>query len=85
MNTSSRKTTMALSVVVGLLFLSLGALYVMRGAGSLPTWLPGYEAGSTHIHVKHAVASFLLGVAAFVFAWFQSGPKSTAPGTTPKA
>ena len=27
------------------------------------------------VHVKHGVASFLVGLACFAFAWFQSGPK----------
>jgi hypothetical protein len=30
--------------------------YVMPG-GSLPTFMPGYNAGSTHIHTMHAVAA----------------------------
>jgi hypothetical protein len=25
--------------------------------------------------VKHGIAAFLLGIACFVFAWFQSGPR----------
>jgi len=30
--------------------------YVMPG-GALPTFMPGYVAGSTHIHTMHAVAA----------------------------
>jgi hypothetical protein len=30
--------------------------YVMPG-GSLPIFMPGYNAGSTHIHTMHAVAA----------------------------
>jgi hypothetical protein len=37
--------------------------YVMPG-GSLPTFMPGYDAGSTHIHTMHAVAAV---TAAIVF------------------
>jgi len=37
--------------------------YVMPG-GSLPTFLPGYDAGSTHIHTMHAIAA---ATAAIVF------------------
>jgi len=48
-------------------------------AGSLP--LPdalGHEAGSSHHHVKHAIASLFLGIGCFIFAWFESGRAARA-------
>jgi hypothetical protein len=30
--------------------------YVLPG-GSLPTFMPGYDAGSTHINTMHAIAA----------------------------
>ena len=49
---------------------------LLRGAReSLPGFLPGHEAGSAHHHVKHGIAALLLGLGAFVLAWFQSGPR----------
>ena len=39
-------------------------LYFVLPGGSLPTFLPGYVAGSTHVHRMHAVAA---ATAAIVF------------------
>jgi hypothetical protein len=66
----------SLAVVVGLALIVLAVVYWAEPARSLPSWLPGHEAGSNHHHVKHGIASFLLGVACLVFAWFRSaGPR----------
>ena len=47
-------------------------------AKSLPGFFPGHQAGSSHHHVKHGIAAFLLGLACLVFAWFQTGPEAPA-------
>jgi hypothetical protein len=36
----------------------------------LPNFLPGFEAGSAHVHVKHGVAAFVIAIALFCVAWF---------------
>ena len=36
---------------------------------------PGHQAGSGHHHTKHGIAALLLGLGAFVLAWFQTGPR----------
>jgi hypothetical protein len=71
------------AVVLGIAFVALGIFYWVEPAGSLPSLLPGHEAGSAHHHVKHGIASFLLGVALLVFAWFQTGDRSR--GSAPSA
>jgi hypothetical protein len=63
------------AVVAGLVLIALAFLYWIEPAKSLPSWLPGHEAGSSHHHVKHGLAAFLLGLALLVFAWFQSAPR----------
>lgn len=63
----------ALAVVVGLALIALAIVYWAEPARSLPSFLPGHEAGSAHHHIKHGIASFLVGVALLVFAWFQTG------------
>jgi hypothetical protein len=63
------------AVAIGVLFVALAALYWIEPARSLPSFLPGHEAGSGHHHTKHGIAAFLLGLACFVLAWFQSGPQ----------
>jgi hypothetical protein len=65
----------ALAAVLGVAFIVLAIVYWAEPAGSLPGWIPGHEAGSAHHHVKHGIASFLLGVALLIFAWFQSGTR----------
>lgn len=64
------------AVAFGIAFIVLGIIYWVEPAGSLPSWIPGFEAGSGHHHVKHGIASFLLGLALLIFAWFQTGDRS---------
>jgi hypothetical protein len=61
------------AVILGVAFIALGIYYWVEPAGSLASFIPGYEAGSGHHHVKHGIAAFLLGAALLVFAWFQTG------------
>ncbi len=72
---SKNTALVTLSAIVGVLLIGLGIYYWVEPAGSLPSWLPGYAAGSGHHHVKHGIAAFLVGVACLVFAWFRSAPK----------
>jgi hypothetical protein len=68
----------AAAVVAGVALIALGVVYWVEPASSLPALLPGHEAGSGHHHVKHGIASFLLGAALLVFAWFQTGKQHYA-------
>ena len=54
------------------------SIYWVEPAGSLPSFFPGHEAGSSHHHVKHGIAAFLVGLACLAFAWFNTGPKKRA-------
>ncbi len=63
------------AVVLGIVFLALAALYWMTPAGNVPSFLPGYEAGSTTVHFKHGLAALILAGGLFVLAWFKSGPR----------
>lgn len=68
----------AVAAIVGLLFLVAGFMYLTKPAGSLPSFVPGYIAGDSHDkHTKHAIGAIVVAVACFVFAWFQSGPKTS--------
>jgi hypothetical protein len=67
------------AVILGIALLALAVLYWVEPAHSLPSFIPGHEAGSDHHHVKHGLAAAFLAAGAFVFAWFQSGgPSRTA-------
>jgi len=67
-----------LAVLLGVALIALAIVYWAEPASSLPSFLPGHTAGSAHHHVKHGIASFLVGLAALVFAWFQTGKKQQA-------
>ena len=68
-----------IAVIAGIVLIAIAIVYWAEPARSLPGVFPGHEAGSSHHHVKHGIAAFLLGVACFVFAWFKTGPKKSAP------
>jgi hypothetical protein len=72
-----RRLLVALAVVLGIALIVIAAVYWAEPAKSLPSFFPGHQAGSGHHHVKHGIASFLVGLACFVFAWFNTGPKKT--------
>jgi hypothetical protein len=74
---ANHPVVVAIAAVVGLALIVLAFVYWLEPAGSLPSWIPGHEAGSAHHHVKHGIASFLVGVALLVFAWFQTGSTRT--------
>jgi hypothetical protein len=61
-----------LGIILGLLFAALAIVYWMVPAGSLPTFVPGFEAGSAHIHIKHGIASALVAVVVFGLGWYIS-------------
>ena len=67
-----KTVVVSVAVVIGLIFLALAALYWLTPAGELPAFLPGFRAGATDIHVKHALGALIIGLAAFVVAWFRS-------------
>lgn len=85
--TTSRMPAL-LAVLAGSLLLVVAVLYFAEPAHSLPAFLPGHvgagdpEAG--HHHVKHGIAALAVGLAAFAFAWFATGPASrSTPESAP--
>lgn len=57
-------------VVLGLIFVVIACVYWFVPAGSLPAFVPGFEAGSSRVHVKHGIASLAVAVVCFIVAWF---------------
>jgi hypothetical protein len=72
-----RRILVVLAIVLGVALIAVSIVYWAEPAKSLPSFFPGHEAGSSHHHVKHGIAAFLLGVACLVFAWFNTGKKKT--------
>ena len=69
---------------MGILLLIVAIVYSVEPAGSLPSFFPGHESGSSHHHFKHGIAAFVLALCCFTFAWFQSGPQAKPDGPQPK-
>ncbi|HEX7963070.1 MAG TPA: hypothetical protein VF466_00620 [Candidatus Saccharimonadales bacterium] len=80
-----KKLVIALLILAALAFIALGIYYMMTPAGSLPHALPGYEAGSSHKHMKHGLAAFAVAVACAIVAWFMTGKKSGNGSSSPAA
>ncbi len=70
-----KKTLPILAVILGFVFIALAGYYWLTPAGALPTYFPGFESGVTTVHFKHGLASGILGVALFIYAWFSTGPR----------
>ena len=67
-----------LAVIVGIVLILISIVYFAEPAKSLPGFFPGHQGGSNHHHTKHGIASLLVGLACFVFAWFKVGPEAHA-------
>jgi hypothetical protein len=48
--------------VLGVVLLVIAAVYFLVPADQLPGFLPGHEAGVAKVHVKHGVASGIVGL-----------------------
>jgi hypothetical protein len=59
-----------IAVVLGLICVALAILYFVVPAGSLPSFLPGYELGSPRVHMKHGIAAAVAAVVLFAIGWF---------------
>jgi len=68
------------AIAAGAILMVIAIIYLAESAGSLPSFFPGHEAGSSHHHIKHGLLAFILGIGCFVFAWFQSGPSTARSG-----
>jgi hypothetical protein len=62
------------AILLGIVLIVIAIIYWVSTASGLPSFFPGHKAGSSTHHFKHGLAAFLLGLACFVFAWFQTGP-----------
>jgi hypothetical protein len=48
--------------VLGVVLLVVAAVYFLVPADQLPSFLPGHEAGVAKVHVKHGMASGVVGL-----------------------
>jgi hypothetical protein len=47
---------------LGVFLLIIAGMYLVVPADQLPSFLPGHEAGVTRVHVKHGIASGVVGI-----------------------
>ncbi len=73
---SSAQLIAVILVIIGLVALAAGIYYFTTASGKLPTWFPGYLAGSTHHHIKRAIAGVAVAVLCGIGVWFVSGRRS---------
>jgi hypothetical protein len=52
--------------ILALICVAAAVVYFFVPAGSLPSVMPGYEAGSAHVHVKHAVIAAVAAIVLFL-------------------
>lgn len=79
---TKRSSLIIPAVLAGVVFLVIGVVYFADTAHALPSFFPGHEsAPTTHHHIKHGIASIVVALGCFVFAWFQTGPKTTSAST----
>jgi hypothetical protein len=73
----SKKTHSIIAFALAIIFIILAVYYWITPAGALPGFIPGHETGSMTVHIKHGMASFILGLGLFAYAWFSGGKKAS--------
>jgi hypothetical protein len=69
-NAKGRHPMKMLAYVLGIICAIAAVMYFTMQAGSLPTFMPGYAEGSTHIHHMHALAAAVAAVVLLGIGWF---------------
>lgn len=82
---SHRRIYMVILIVIGIALVALAVYYWVTPAGSLPSFFPGYLAGSAHTHVKHGVAALAVGIVCLLGAWMLSGRQGETRSDPPQA
>jgi hypothetical protein len=58
------------AIILGLAFAAVAVVYWTMPAGSLPSFLPGFDPGSALVHVKHGIVAAAAAVVCFGFGWY---------------
>ena len=72
-----KKSQTIIGVLIGVVFATIAVYYWMTPAGSLPSWMPGFIAGGTAVHIKHGVAALVVALVGFAYAWFGTAKKAS--------
>jgi len=76
---------MVLLIIAGVALIAVAIYYWVTPASSLPSFVPGHLAGSSHIHVKHGLAALIVGIACLLGAWMLSGRQWQSVGDSPRS
>ena len=60
----------AVAIILGLALIAVAIVYWVVPAGSLPSFVPGFEAGSDRVHMKHGIAAAVAAIVVFAIGWF---------------
>jgi hypothetical protein len=58
-----------IAYILAIICAIVAVMYFAIPAGNLPDFMPGFEAGSTHIHTKHAVIAAVAAIVLAVIGW----------------
>lgn len=58
-----------IAYILAIICIIVAVTYFVMPAAQLPTFMPGYEAGSAHIHTKHAAIAVVAAVILAVIGW----------------
>ncbi|MGH6672158.1 MAG: hypothetical protein ACRECV_09330 [Xanthobacteraceae bacterium] len=67
-----------IAYLLAIICIVLAVMYFVMPAGQLPAFMPGYIAGSAHIHHTHALAAVVGAIVLSVLGWFFGRPRRTA-------
>jgi len=59
----------AIAYILAIICIIVAVMYFAMPADQLPTFMPGYEAGSAHIHTKHAIIAVVAAVILAMIGW----------------
>ena len=59
----------SIAYLLGALLIAIAAIYLLVPADSLPSFMPGHEAGLMRPRMKHGLAAGAVGIILFVVGW----------------
>jgi len=69
----------AIAIILGVVFAIIAVVYWVVPADSLPAFFPGFDAGLARTRVKHGIASAVVAVLLFAWAWYAGRAPASAP------